>query len=360
MGRIILADDGIPFDGRSPELGPLGGAESAFVSLAEALAARGHSVEAYTSCAAALHHKGVAWRPITDGVPEAADLYIANRGDKLLKLVPRARATAFWIHNPARYLLKWRYASKLLRRRPAMVFLSAYHAATYPAWAPGGTRVVIPHGIHERFRALAGPAAPPRPRAVFTSNPLRSLDWLIELWVTRIYRTVPNAELHIFSGPATYGAVGAAKQADMAPVLRQAQIMAETGIVLREPLARDRLAEELAGFRVFTYRGSEEETFCLAAGEAQAAGVPAVVCDVGALSERVRDRDSGFVVSAEPGRDERDFATATIKILRDDALWQRLHRGAVTHQRGRGWNEAAADFETLMQPLERRSNSARL
>ncbi|HEX9466043.1 MAG TPA: glycosyltransferase family 4 protein [Alphaproteobacteria bacterium] len=349
MSRIVLADDGIPFDGRSPEAGPLGGAESAFVSLAEALARRGHAVEAYTKCAATVTHNGVAWRPIDGGAPDAADLYIANRGDKLLTLVPGARSTAFWIHNPARYLRKWRYLSKLWRRQPTLVFLSAYHAGTYPGWAPGRRRAIIPHGIHDAFRDIASPVLPPRPRAVFTSNPLRSLDWLIETWVTRIFPAVPKAELHVFSGPATYGALGARKAGEMEPVLRQARAMKDAGVVLREPLPRDRLAAELAGFRVFAYRGSEEETFCLAAGEAQAAGVPAVVCDIGALAERVRDRETGFVVSPEPGRDERDFATAMIKVLTDDTLWRRLHQGAVSRQRRRGWDDAAVDFERLIE-----------
>ena len=34
MARIVMADDGIAFDGQTPEKGPLGGAESAFVALA--------------------------------------------------------------------------------------------------------------------------------------------------------------------------------------------------------------------------------------------------------------------------------------------------------------------------------------
>ena len=348
MTRIVMADDGLAFDGRSPEIGPLGGAESAFVALAEALARRGHAVQAYTKCAAALRHNGVEWHPIAGGTPDEADLYIANRGDRLLRLVPRARATAFWIHNPARYLLKLRYLSKLLSRRPALVFLSAYHAATYPAWAPGGRRIVIPHGIHDCFRTAAEPLIPPRPRAVFTSNPLRSLGWLIELWVTRIFPAQSRAELHIFSGPGTYGAAGAAKAAEMMPVLAQARAMKDAGVVLHDPLPRESLAVELPQFRVFTYRGSEDETFCLAAGEAQAAGLPAVVSDIGAMSERVRDRDSGFVVTADPEREERDFAAATLKVLTDDNLWRRLHKGAVTRQRSRGWDEAAADFEKLI------------
>src|SRR5437899_11649058 len=85
MATIVMADDGIPFDGRTPETRPLGGAESAFVSLANALAGRGHSVTAYTSCLEPLDHKRVAWRPISGGLPDEAGLYIANRGYKLLR-----------------------------------------------------------------------------------------------------------------------------------------------------------------------------------------------------------------------------------------------------------------------------------
>ena len=104
MARIVLADDGIEFDGTSPAKRPLGGAESSVVALMEELAARGHEAIVVNKCLARLEHKGVSWRPIGDGDawPEEADLYIANRGDKLLDAMPRARRTVFWIHNPAR------------------------------------------------------------------------------------------------------------------------------------------------------------------------------------------------------------------------------------------------------------------
>ena len=38
MASVVMADDGIAFDGATAEAGPLGGAETAFVALAEALA----------------------------------------------------------------------------------------------------------------------------------------------------------------------------------------------------------------------------------------------------------------------------------------------------------------------------------
>ena len=44
MSKIILVDDGITFDGDTLSKGPLGGAETAFISLAEALANKNHEV----------------------------------------------------------------------------------------------------------------------------------------------------------------------------------------------------------------------------------------------------------------------------------------------------------------------------
>lgn len=343
MARIVLADDGIAFDGTTPEKGPLGGAESSVVNLLERLAARGHDVQARTKCAEPIDHKGVLWAPIGRGMPETADLYIANRGDKLLGLMPGARRTVFWTHNPARYMVKWRYLSKLWRTKPAIVFIGYYHATTYPRWAPGGERRVIPYGIPEPFRQAEVASDPPPPRAIFTSNPLRSLDWLLDLWSARIRPQVPGAELHVFSGAATYGAAGAAKSGPMGRVLDRARSLSDDGVVLREPVAKSELIGELRASRAMLYRGDLNETFCLSVGEAQAMGVPAVVQNLGSVVERVRDGETGRVAT-----DDDSFAEAAIRILSDDDTWRHYHDGALRTQRDWSWDDAAAAFEELI------------
>jgi hypothetical protein len=343
MADIVMADDGIAFDGKLAETAPMGGAEAAFVGLAEALARRGHRVTVANNCTAPIYHNGVAWQRLDGFASNRADLYIANRGDRLLRRVRGARRTIFWIHNPADYLLKWRYLSKLALRQPLIVFSGAAHAATYPRWAPSGGRIIIPYGIAEIFRTTAPAAAPPPPRAIFTSNPLRSLDWLLDIWERRIRPQVPAAELHVFSGPRTYGAVGARKEATMLPVLSRARSMAAAGVVLREPIAKPALAEAMRGMRAYLYRGDAGETFCASAGEAQAMGIPGVVQDIGSLRERIIDGVTGVVA-----RDESAFAEAAINLLTDDALWQRQHAAALVHQRGFGWDEAAIEFEKLL------------
>jgi len=344
MANILLADDGIEFDGRTPEEGPLGGVESSVVLLMQELARRGHRVHVRNRCREKLDHKGVDWQPIEAGDwPDDIDLYIANRGDRLIGRMPTAARTVFWTHNPAGYLLKWRYLSKLWRYRPAMIYIGDYHRTTYPSWAPGGPQVVIPYGLPDIFcQADPRPTAPP-PRAVFTSNPLRSLDWLLDLWATRIEPAVPGAELHLFTGAATYGSVGEQKSDAMNAVIRMAEKLASQGVRVRGPVGKSRLVSEFADARCMLYRGDLNETFCLAVGEAQASGVPAVVRNLGSVVERVVDGETGCVAT----NDER-FVEAAIKLLNDDGLWRRQHLNALNRQRSWRWPDAAHAFETLI------------
>ncbi len=343
MAHIVLADDGIEFDGESPSKGPLGGVESSIVNLTRALAGHGHDVSIHNMCAEAKVIEGVRWHPLSDGIPETADLYIANRGDKLLPLMPGACRTVFWIHNPAQYLLKWRYLSKLWRLKPAIVFIGDYHASTYPAWAPGGQRVVIPYGISDDFCNAPPAGSPPPARAIFTSNPLRSLDWLLDVWASRIHPQAPGAELHIFSGAMTYGRVGASKSADMQVVLDRAQSLSEQGVVLRRPVPKQDLIAEFGKARVMMYKGDENETFCLAVGEAQAAGVPAVVQRYGSVVERVKHGQTGVITD-----DDTEFTEAAVALLKDDRCWRECHKNAQRLQRSWGWADAAIAFEELL------------
>lgn len=344
MARIVLADDGIVFDGRTPEQGPLGGAESSVIQLVEILAARGHDVSVHNRREAPLDYKGVKWRPIADGVPDTADLYIANRGDKLLKLCEGAKKTVFWTHNPCGYMLKTRYLWQFLRRRPVIVFIGSYHATTLPGWVPDGGRRTIPYGLPDLFCGADAARDVPGPRAIFTSNPLRGLDWLLELWATRIEPAVPGAELHVFSGAATYGAAGVRKGNAMAEVLGRAEALEGQGVRLRAPVGKAQLIDELRLARVMLYKGDINETFCLAVAEAQCLGVPTVVQPIGSMPERVRDNETGFIAA-----DEEAFALAARRLLTDDALWRTQHARALETQRTWRWPDAAAAFEELIE-----------
>ena len=343
MSKIILADDGITFDGDTLSKGPLGGAETAFISLAEALAKKNHEVTIFNQCKKSMIRNNVTWKPFEDITSLSCDLYIANRGHTTLALFPKAKSRIFWIHNPANYLLKWRYLLKIWRWKPAIIFSSDFHVKSYPKWCPSGGRVNIPYGISSAFLDTPVLTKPPLPRVVFTSSPLRSLDWLLNIWVEKIYPNLPGGELHIFSSPKTYGEHGNARIEKMNAVLDKASSMKEQGVVLRNPLPKNKLAIEVSKFRALLYRGDPGETYCLAVGESQASGVPCVVQSIGCVAERVIDKKTGFVA-----KDDITFAKYALKILKDDSIWLSHHKAALENQRNWSWNDAAIEFEKLI------------
>ena len=340
--KIILADDGISFDGNTLKNEPLGGAETAFTSLAESLAKK-HIVIVYNRCKKPVKVNGVQWMPFESIDSQDCDLFIANRGSTVLSLFPKAKKRIFWIHNPANYLLKWRYLSKIWKWKPKIIFSSDYHLNSYPNWAPGGQRVIIPYGISSCFIETKKTKNVPKPKVAFTSSPLRSLDWLLNIWVKDIYPKLPTGELHIFSSPKTYREHGNSKLDKMNNILHKASKLKHKGIILRDPLAKKNLAKELGGFRALLYRGDEGETYCLAVGESQASGVPCVVQDVGCVAERVIDGVTGFVA-----KDDQKFADFALQILKNDVLWKSQHEAAIKHQRNWSWDKAAAEFENFL------------
>jgi glycosyltransferase involved in cell wall biosynthesis len=344
MASVVMADDGIAFDGAMAETMPLGGAETAFVALAEALAARGHRVEARNRCRAAIVHKGVRWSPLSGDLPRTGDLYIGNRSHRVVGLVRRAGRRLLWLHNPAYYLKKPRNLWRLARYRPTLVATGAYHAATIPKWLPSGGCEIIPYGILDCFRTTP-PREPPAPRAIFTSNPLRGLDWLLDLWVARIRPAVPQAELHIYAGSAVYGLAGTPRARQMEKILARADGLAASGVRRFTPVGHQALARALLGARAMLYRGDPGETFCLALAEAQAMGVPAVVKPLGSTSERVIDGVTGRVAEDDDG-----FVAATVALLSEDRLWRQWHLAALARQRGLSWDAVGARFEALIAP----------
>jgi glycosyltransferase involved in cell wall biosynthesis len=218
----------------------------------------------------------------------------------------------------------------------------AYHAATIPRWLPCGRYEIIPYGVLDRFRS-APAREPSAPRAIFTSNPLRGLDWLLDLWVARIKPAVPAAELHIYAGGAVYGLAGTPRGRQMDEVLARADELAASGVRRFPPVGRKALAGVLSDARVMLYRGDPGETFCLALAEAQAMGVPAVVQPLGSTPERVIDGVTGRVAE-----NDEAFVAAAVAVLRDDELWQRWHLAALERQRGLSWDTVGARFEALI------------
>src|SRR5207248_3243568 len=96
------------------------------------------------------------------------------------------------------------------------------------------------------------------------------------------------------------------------------------GLIVRDPGARlPELAQALDVFLLTSEPRSEGMPTVI--GEAMALGKPVVAADVGAVADAVIDGSNGFVV---PARDVEAFASATGRLLGDEALCARVSAAA--------------------------------
>ncbi|KAI93970.1 hypothetical protein T281_13550 [Rhodomicrobium udaipurense JA643] len=340
---ILHANHNHPaYTGASLRAGAVGGTESSAIYLAEALARRGHRVFALNRLKASSVENGVTWLPLESRTSlPSVDFAIALNSDRLYWGF-KARHKLTWLHTPPTLgkFLKRRNALALLWHRPTAVLLGGYHASTLDPRVPYRRRVEIAHGVADMFFAPEPEAGPRAPKAVFCSRPSRGLDFVARLWPS-IHAAVPDAELHVFC-PHSSLDEAAARIGGSSP-----------GIRLRGGVARSELAAELRTARVMLVPGDLDETYCLAAAEATASGVPLVTLGIGALKERVRDGETGFLAS---GAD--DFARHAQNVLTDDALWLRLNRGCLAESALGRWDDRAADWERLFAALDTRDAPA--
>ena len=342
MTKLLFVDNGIEFDSLLLRKKPYGGAEVAFVSLVESLAKLNYDVCVYNNCQNKGLINGVSWNRLNSKInKEKFDVLIVNRGDKFLNFKKSCKRRIFWIHNPAKYILKYRYLSKILFNKCKIVFSSKYHMKTYPWWAPAKDRVIIPYGVKKQNIKKKHTA--PKPIAIFSSNPTRDLDWVLNEWEKKIFPEVSNSRIELYTGSQTYGKFGLKHKEKIEPILKYARSLTKKGVFLKEPVTKKVLFRNLKNSRVLIYKGTDDETFCMAVAEAQTHGIPVVVCNFGSLSERVKNYETGFVCD-----NESEFSVKTIKLLKDDKTWMRMHNNLIKNNNHDDWSEVAKKWQKII------------
>ena len=346
MNKILFIDNGIAFDSKTLREKPYGGAEVAFVSLVENLAQKGQDITVYNNCVNEGRINNVLWKKLDNDINSFKfDTLVVNRGDQYLNFRKQCKKRIFWIHNPANYLLKYRYLSKLIFNKFNIVFSSKYHLKTYPWWAPANKRIVIPYGIDnelfEKYKTSKNSL--PTKNAIFTSNPMRGLSWLLDNWEKDIFPFCRKSKLYIFSGFETYGEFGRKHSEIINKILKKAKSLKKKGVILKKPLERKQLFKKLKSSRIFLYKGSQDETFCMAVAESQVLGVPAVVCNYGCLSERVIHKKTGYVCN-----NDEEFCLSTIKVLNDDKIWKKMNIESLKQKNYFSWSEIAEKWISIL------------
>ena len=321
----------------------IAGTQTAFIELSRAFEKTGNIVNIYTDTLKILKTKSRTWNQMSQvDATVDYDLMIVNVSPYLFERFNhiKTRKKILWIHNEAKYLLYWNRLKYLIKYLPIVIFSGKYHKSTLPFFIPTGGRKIIPFGLNQAaIQSTIVDVQERNQKVYFTSNPLRSLRWIVDLWVNRIHPKVPTAELHIFADWKTYGAWGLSVKKRMQVEIDYAAMFASCNIFIREVIPKSLLFKEMRHGRAIFYRGDRAETFCLAVAEAQALGLPAVVCDLGSMRERVDNGVTGFVV-----KNEVDFEAAAVCVLQDDILFEKLSMASTQKYVQMNWSTAASQF----------------
>jgi hypothetical protein len=339
---IILVDDSIPFDGDTPSSRPLGGAEKAFVSLPAALQRRGHQVRVINRCALPITTGGVQWQPWESERPAVCDVLIAYRNPALLDFPVKAAKRILWMSGPGGRLEKGANPGILARHADSpIVFYGLTHRRGCPTPVEAHAKVIEP-GVDRVYREAEKMAPATPSRAIVTCHPKAGLSWLLDLWARDIRPRVEGAELYVYSAVLDKGVRSGEVPEAIKPVFDQAVALKGDGVIIQRPQADRFMANAYRFARVHLHPGRDNEIYCSALAESQAVGLPAVTRHTAAAAERVRDGASGFVVP-----DDEAFANCAMLLLNVEGVFKGRSIEAREFQRGRDWDHAAAEFESL-------------
>ncbi len=297
------------------------------IHLTSALAARGHTVCVVGAVQVARAFAGVQWLPADTCA--SGDVCVAVNDARLL--AGQAGHPIVWFHNEVgawREVRKGRLAA-LWRYRPVAVFIGTEQARKASRLLPFRRRVVIPYGLPPAILAATPGVETPAPHAVFTSQAYRGLREVIAMWRTMVSPAIAGARLTAYVGSGDVAAYAALADGD-------------ASIAIRRRIGNAEMLDVLRASRVLLAPGHISETFCLAAAEAVAMGVPVVTLGIGSLKERVVDGVTGFVSG-----DWKGMAESTNRILSDDALWAGMRSAGLRTRDGQDWTEIAARWEAV-------------
>jgi glycosyltransferase involved in cell wall biosynthesis len=362
---LFYADLTRPFVPRDLHTRPLGGSETALVRVGHGLAAAGWSVVV----AAHPHDRAgsydnVAYLNVDDETWRRADtdvVVVFRQLPHVLRRLP-GRVRVLWAHDHigiypelprgvrrSALAAGWHLAYPLFgRRAPMIVAVSEWLRGCFVRYAGWPDQAV--HAIGNAIEpalfshASYGTLRDGGLRVAYTSVPERGLPLLVERIMPLIWRALPEVELHVFSYQPL-------------DKYRSLHAGAHRRVIFRGGLRQPELARDLAQFDLWLYPTDFPETSCIAAMEAQAAGVPVVSSRRFALRETVEDGRTGILIDGQVGSPAyvESFAGAALGLLKDHDRRLRMARAARDRMLSHfTWDEVVRQWDEFLRSIVNR------
>ena len=295
----------------APDTG-IGGSELAAIRLVQGLAQVGFRVTVYADitepdCGEDVNPRWLNYRAVKwdrDIIP--CDLLVSSRtpviGPACKPRKLAGRPTWLWMHD-LHVGADWgNHIGEFFDKIVVLsIFAMQRFVAYYPRVEPSNIIIIsngiIPdlykssdHVFGDQHRALLAKSVPLT--LTWSSAPDRGLDRVLDLW-PHLRKMYPNAELQVFGNiPAWAERATAYGSPDVVAQARQLMdklrgLGSEEGVWFRGKVGQAELGKAWMSTHLWLYPTSFEETSCITAMEAQAAGVKIACTPIGALPETV-------------------------------------------------------------------------
>lgn len=280
----------IPFDETSETSGGVGGSEEAVINMARELASKGNTIfvfgQPFTKHSIMVHEESGAihYAPFTDFNPrDKYDIFISWRMPSVMGIEVNAPKKYLWLHDctPEEMILP------IVEKTDKIMVLSQFHRSLYPN-VPDEKFFITGNGINESdFPKTMSPKDVGIPYVINTSAPDRGLETLLKLW-PRVLEQVPDAWLDWFYGWETFDALHKDNPEQMAWKQSIKDLFAKTPRTSDQGrVDHKQIATRYFLSKAWAYPTEFNETYCISAVKAQAAGCIPVTTNVGALAETV-------------------------------------------------------------------------
>lgn len=359
MRIIFVPQDCFPFHGKTIEERPLGGTETGVVRLAEALNALGHEV----FCATPLPLEEIPFTPVTylpyDQIQklEKCDVLIAvRRWQTIFSNTIRSKTLFYWTGD------MWNVIStvgigdrRVINRLNGLFGVSNWQLKVLCEHSgyPLSRTFVLKNGVHLPY--FEGDEIRQPKRLIFTSTPERGLIYMPKIF-KMLKQIHPDLELHVFSSLNKYNLSWSADYDPQKDMMNRwdnlalknqetsglmQELSAVPGCFMHGSILQKQLAREFMKSAILAYPTNFNETSCITAMEAQAAGCPIVSTDIGAMQETVGE--AGILIREVPGSEEYavKFVNAVDRLLSDKDLYEKLSANAKRLAFNLSWENSA-------------------
>ncbi len=361
---IVFVVPGMAFQGDTIKTGSLGGSESACIYVARELAKLGHDVIVFSNCEKPGSYDKVTYGHISNAhkfmTTCPVDVTVVQRDHTFFGMTGDSKLNILWQHDLALGRTAPSFKSVLWNVDKVVTvskFMSEQYKKVYGVddsvlWTSrnGIDLDAFPKPNHRIYRQEG--------KMVYAARPERGLDVLLSM-LPRIFKANPKATLHVCG----YNNTAQHMQGFYNVIQNQMKQFGDR-IKWEGHLNKRDLYKLFASASLYIYPTPSpmnpefSEVSCISAMECQAAGLPFLSSNKGALNETVHP-DAGVLIDGDPSSKEYQdkFVNAALSILAEKDRWTKMSEAGIENAKSLSWSSLAKEWSDEFVLLIKSRNS---